>query len=470
MTFGKKYLAIPGAIIAVGIMILLSFTPIVSASQVKPESIVSGTTQPNINVAQNISLAEISNLLPNLGLYNRNNSIQSMEAHFSNNSNDTVLWANGSLDSSGIIYGFNFHSLHQNTTLDYRIYNSLVMSRVSISDENTPLLNEIWRNTTTLSTEESYFTTVSNNGSTIISHNMELTSRDLKEVFMLIPNSRENDLFLPHPIISEKDHRTSSATYYNSTTNIGTTRDLTKFTIVAQNLSAVGTSSSGLASNHSWQNENLTGTFENSTGTYHFQVIIDNGSGLVKMNSVPMNFIFDPSSESRQINGGTETIYEAQGTISRSELGYFNIYDSFLGLASALLAKYVPTLLRGILSAVVANTVSDAATIVGLVLAFVGVVSTFLSWFVNTNGNLVIYIELGYWHPNAWWESWIYEPYLEFGAITNQLKFPWYYYEGPTMYVVWFTTAISVIYSYGYIPFSHYSYWPNWNRTLLSYF
>lgn len=340
------------------------------------------------------------------------------------------------------------------------------MSRVSISHEDTPSFNKIWLDTTTLSTEEFYVTTVSNHGSTIISHNMELTNKDLKEVSLLIPNNREMDFFPSHPLISKKDHRTSSATYYNSTTNIGTTSDLTKFTIVADNLSAVGTSSSGLASNHSWQNENFTGTFTNSTGTYHFQVIIDNGSGLVKINSDPTNFKFDPSPESRQINGGTETIYEAQGTISRSELGYLSLGTFLGGLASAAVAKYVPGFLQDIVSEVVSNIVSDATKLVSEVLIFVTAASIFFSWYVKTNDNLVIYIEFGYWHPNAWWESWIYEPYLEFGAITNQLNFPWYYFQGPTMYVLWFSTTNSVGIGYGLNPPFHFSYWPNWNPSL----
>ncbi len=97
------------------------------------------------------------------------------------------------------------------------------------------------------------------------------------------------------------------------------------------------------------------------------------------MNSVPMNFKFDPSSESRQINGGTETIYEAQGTISRSELGYLNLGIFLDGLASAAVVRFVPPYLRGILSAAVTNIVSDAARLVSEVLIFETAVSVFFT-------------------------------------------------------------------------------------------
>jgi hypothetical protein len=172
-----------------------------------------------------------------------------------------------------------------------------------------------------------------------------------------------------------------------------------------------------------------------------------------------MNFKFDRSPESRQINGGTETIYEAQGTIPRSELYCLSLGTFLGGLASADVAKYVPGFLQDIVSEVVSEIVSDAAKLVSEVFNFVTAASIFFTWQVSTNDNLVIGARM----PGG---NHGFMSLIRIRVMTNLLSFPCYYFQGSTMYVLWFNTANSVVIGYGLNPPFHDSYWPNWNPSL----
>lgn len=54
-----------------------------------------------------------------------------------------------------------------------------------------------------------------------------------------------------------------------------------------------------------------------------------------------------------------------------------------------------------------------AVDVVTSILAVVTSVVYFMPWFENSSGNLVLYVELGYWHPYAWWLWWYYAPYFD---------------------------------------------------------
>lgn len=367
------------------------------------------------NQTDNLSLETINELISHLNPNYNTTEVYMSASGLHNNSLGMSLTSSGELLLNDTYkYSYTLNSQHQVLTNGNSTISTLELTN-STSTETKDLTTTIYTTVTT-----TYYLTLNQTNNVIYGKNFTNTEYDTYhkvETQTVIYYGSPQRL----PKVSTSTDLSNSVTFadYNYYTIQGIT--FISFKEGSPDFNSAGNLSVSYQYNETnVQNGNVVGNLTNSTGKYNFTISIDNNTGSISLSNDPANFTLDPTAgQSRNINGGTETV---------------SVAWAILNANNAINAAQLAAVLYGALG--------FAAGLSGQVefSAFFFVISIAAAWLSNYLPRVVTsqytidpYIEVGWWHPNAWWESWIIELYLEGGSYTNELHYEdgQVYWQGP---------------------------------------
>ncbi len=447
------------AISIVTVMIMMAFGGMVTAQnsnmKYSPSSISSkGTNNPAVNV----TISYVSQLMGYLNANPNYSRIELNNAHFFNASANKELISHGNIILNNLTYKYTFHLTEYNNTGNISSTEHLILCRHATSRESGHAENHIYSNRTALSVLYTYGGR-SLNKNTDAAGSSIYVNNTTRVHYMVIPGphvivNRVELPVLPLPSpgvtynIKSSKHFTAYETVVNSKNSTNTT-----FSFSSPKISANGNSSTTRINNNTDRYENMTGIINNKNNNTKFMINIVNGNGTLSTGTDPVNFTFDPQSEGRSINGGYEYMWMDTATLSYFEgVGLESIVSIIAGAAS--------------LAVPVTGVVAGPLSLITVVMAYYD--ATFITSY-NTD---ILYVEAGWWHPYAWWLSWLYEPYMEIGYHTDEVHNMLF---GGTTHITW--TYIPLFASTGYlaptekisnvaVQNTHMSFFPTWNPSV----
>ncbi|WP_337860051.1 hypothetical protein [Ferroplasma sp.] len=408
----EKHIVVLSVMVVV-VMVMLAFSGAINSNN--SQAIKSNEENPQISDAVT---KFVNTGLVEFGANTTNSKVISDFAYFDNSSMLSIINGKGTLEFNGTLYNYIATLKNYNGSEKYYTYEMLSLFRTTEKISNNYYNHQSWKNTTFLNLTM-YSSSSFLNANKITVNAYKYYNKTVKTDFTntIMPLK----LFEAPRTINKIFYKNTSIPSFFNETKTFNQNITTTFSINSNNIKSTGNITSMGNNNITIKTGNINGIYVNSTGKYNYSVMVTNGNATLTIGNDPVNFYIDPQSASRNINNGYEWIGESKASLPYSDFGI----ASFVSIFGGLLVATTALAAGGEATTALAAAATTAAGFVGLGLAVTGLIAYVMTAYPSEPSNTINpYVELGYWHPYAWYLSWIYLPYFGIGVYTDHFHNP----------------------------------------------